>query len=71
MIPTELNTTQLHLLKMFSHLKDEIDLSELKLVLTEFYAKKVDELSDNIWIEKKLSNDKLDEILNHHLRKNN
>ncbi len=65
---TKLNVMQWHLLQMFNFTKTEKDLEELKKILLEYYQKKVDEESDRIWIEKNLSNQKLDELLNTHLR---
>jgi hypothetical protein len=64
---TKLNETQIHLLKMFQHIKDENLLIDLKRVLKDFYSKKVDNLSSKIWEEKELNNEKMDEILNTHL----
>ncbi|MEY4905894.1 MAG: hypothetical protein RLZZ292_3709 [Bacteroidota bacterium] len=68
-VATKLNPVQLHLLQMFGHLKQENHLEDFKKILADFYAKKVDELSDQLWEEKGLSDDDMDGLLNAHLRK--
>ena len=69
MVTTKLNPVQLHLLQMFEHLQDEQQLLDLKKVLAAFYAQKVDEMSDQLWDEKGLSNEDMDVLLTSHLRK--
>ncbi len=66
--PTKLNAVQLHLLQMFNFSKSENDLEEFKLILLDFYRKKVDIESERIWNEKNLNNGKMEELLNTHLR---
>ena len=56
------NPIQQHLLRMFSFNKSEDNLEELKSVLTEYYAKKVDETFDKLWDDGVLEQKKLDEI---------
>lgn len=56
------NPIQQHLLRMFSFNKSEDNLEELKSVLTEYYAKKVDETFDKLWDDGVLDQKKLDEI---------
>ncbi|MDR3093495.1 MAG: hypothetical protein LBU62_02485 [Bacteroidales bacterium] len=68
MVATTLNPTQLHLLQMFSHLKDEQNLYELREVLHDYYCRKVEEESKLIWNEKGLSNEIMNEWLNTHIR---
>ena len=68
-LATKLNPVQLHLLQMFSHLNKESHLNDLKKVLLDFYAKKVDDLSEELWEEKGLSDEDMDDLLNAHLRK--
>jgi hypothetical protein len=66
--PTRLNSVQIHLLKMFSRPIKENDLLEIKSLLSNYYAKKVDEESDKIWEEKEMNQDKIQELLNSHIR---
>ena len=68
-VATKLNPVQLHLLQMFGHLKQESHLEDLRKVLADFYARKVDELSEQLWDEKNLTDDAIDNLLNAHLRK--
>ena len=56
------NPIQQHLLRMFSFNKSEDNLEELKSVLTEYYAKKVDETFDKLWDDGVLDQKKLNEI---------
>jgi hypothetical protein len=63
-----LNATQLHLLKIFSYTKKEEDLQELKVVLLDFYQKKLDEETDRLWDEGKINDEKIEEMLNTHYR---
>jgi S-adenosylmethionine synthetase len=65
---TKLNPVQIHLLKMFSRPIKENDLLEIKTLLSNYYAKKVDEESDKIWEEKKMSQNSIQELLNTHIR---
>lgn len=65
---TKLNAVQLHLLKMFARPMSEQDLLEIKALLSNYYAKKVDDESDKLWEEKGLSQQSIDDLLNAHLR---
>ena len=65
---TLLNPVQLHLLRLFSHNRDEESLSELKEVLFNYYCQKVNEEGQRIWKEKNMSNEMMHELLNTHFR---
>jgi hypothetical protein len=65
---TTLNPVQLHLLQMFQFNKREESVNELKQVLYEYYRKKVDEESANLDIKYGMTNAKIEEILNSHIR---
>ena len=65
---TLLNPVQLHLLRMFSHNRDEESLVELKEVLFNYYCLKLNEEGKRIWKEKNMSNEMMHELLNTHLR---
>ncbi|MCE2962612.1 MAG: hypothetical protein ACK5UE_00415 [Chitinophagales bacterium] len=67
---TKFNETQIHLLNMFKYTKSENQLKEVKELLSKFFAEKVDELSDKLWKEKKLSQEEMDNILNNHIIRN-
>ena len=63
-----LNPVQLHLLQMFQGHDSEKDLDELKSVLSEYYARKVDEGMDQLWEEGKINSQTLSEWEHEHLR---
>jgi len=68
MQPTMLNPTQLHLLHIFSHNKDNESLNELKDVLFNYYCQKVNEEGSRIWKERNMNNEVMQELLNTHVR---
>ena len=65
---TMLNPVQLHLLRMFSHNRDEASLVELKDVLFNYYCQKVNEEGKRVWKEKNMSNQTMNDLLNIHVR---
>jgi hypothetical protein len=65
---TVLNPTQLWLLQMFALNGDEERLKEVKEVLYNHFCRKIDEEGRRLWVEKNMSDEMMDEILNTHLR---
>jgi hypothetical protein len=65
---TALNSTQLHILQMFSYNHNENHLKEMEEVLLMHIRKKVDEEGKRLWVEKGMSNELMDEWLNTHIR---
>ncbi len=65
---TVFNPIQLHLLQMFSRMKSEEELKELKDVLSEYYFKKVEKRAAEIYKEKGWTQDTLDAMANDHFR---
>ena len=65
---TNLNAVQMHLLKMFARHMNEQDLTEIKGLLSNYYAQKVDAESDKLWEEKNMNQQSIDDLLNTHLR---
>ena len=63
-----LNPIQLHLIEMFNYCDSESSMSELKDVLAKFYAKQVQEQADRMWDEGVLDEQKIEQILDEHLR---
>ena len=63
-----LNPTQLHLLKMFSFAKNEESLEEIKLALTAYFAKRVEDDMDALWESGEWNQEKNEAILKEHLR---
>lgn len=60
------NPIQLHILEMFNYCKTEESMEELKNVLSDFYAQKVQEEADRLWSLGELNNDAIERILNEH-----
>lgn len=65
---TTFNPTQQHLLRMFSFDDSEETLNEVKSLLSEYYYKKVDKCTDELWNAGILDKDKLDELRGMHIR---
>ena len=63
-----LNSTQLHLLKMFSFAKSEDTLCEIKKALSSYFAQKVEEGMDELWEQGIWSQEHNEAILKEHLR---
>lgn len=59
---TMFNPIQLFLLKMFERNNSEAELLEVKKVLADYYAKKLDEHMDALWDAGILDQKRLDEI---------
>ena len=60
---------QLELLKLYATDVSEKNLLEIKKLLSDFFAKKVDEEMDMLWQEKAWGNEKIEEWKNGHYRK--
>ncbi len=63
-----MNPVQLHLLEMVSYCGSEQTVSELKDVLADFYAKKVQKEADRLWDEGVLDGEAIEQILQEHWR---
>ena len=63
-----INPVQLHLLEMFNYCGSEQTVSEMKDVLSDFYARKVQEEADRLWDEGKLNAEAIETILQEHWR---
>ena len=63
-----INPVQLHLLEMFNDCGSEQTVSEMKDVLADFYAKKVQQEADRLWDEGTLNGEAIERILQEHWR---
>lgn len=63
-----LNDAQLYLLKLFEHPISEKQLSDIRQLITDYLAKQVDQLSDQVWNENGMDDAKVDQMLNMHMR---
>lgn len=67
-VATKLNPMQQYMLRVFDREFDTKQETEIKNLLSEYFAKLVDEEMDKIWEGKKMSQKDLDEALNTHYR---
>ena len=65
-IKTIFNPAQLHLLEMFNYCKTEKSMQELKDVLADYYAKKMQEEADRLWDSGELNEEAIERMLNEH-----
>lgn len=65
---TKLNSMQLFMLKMFEKQLNSKQEKEIKQLLSEYFAKQIDEEMDEIWEKRGLSQKDLDEALVTHKR---
>jgi hypothetical protein len=65
---TKLNSMQLFMVKMFEKQLDIKQEREIKQLLADYFSQKIDEEMDNIWMDKKLSQEDLDHALQTHKR---
>ena len=62
------NDAQLHILRMMSYIKTKEELYDLKNVLSDFYAKKVDAEMDELWEQGVITPATIEEWGKEHLR---
>ena len=60
--PTVFNPAQLYLLDVFSRIKSEEELNDIKQLVSDYYAKKLDAHLHQLWNEGVLDQKRLDEI---------
>ncbi len=65
---TVFNDVQMHLLQMFSYSKTQQEMDELKDVLAQYYAERVQMEADRLWDNGTLGQEAIDNILSEHLR---
>lgn len=63
-----LNQAQMEFLQLLGRIKTEEELSELRQVVCDYYARKIDEEMDQLWAEGKWDNEKNEAVLKEHLR---
>jgi len=63
-----LNQAQMEFLQLLGRIKTEEELSELRQVVCDYYARKIDEEMDRLWAEGKWDNEKNEAVLKEHLR---
>ena len=60
--PTVFNAAQLYLLDVFSRIKSDEELNDIKQLVSDYYAKKLDAHLHKLWNEGVLDQKRLDEI---------
>ena len=68
MSSTVFNPIQQHLLKMFAYDNNVERLTEIKELLTKYYAERVDQRMNQLWDDGTLDQKRLDELRGKHLR---
>ena len=63
-----LNQAQMDFLRLLAHFTKEEDVKELNDVVCAYYARRVDEEMDKLWDEGKWSEEKIEKVLQEHLR---
>lgn len=63
-----LNAAQMDFLRLLGHFKTEDQVAELRKVVCDYYARKIDDAIDQLWDEGKWDNQKNEAILKEHLR---
>jgi hypothetical protein len=65
---TVFNPMQLQLLKMFSYVRSDSQMREIKKVLSDYFFNKVEEGMDALWESGEWSEEKNEAIMKEHLR---
>ena len=63
-----LNAAQREFLQLLGRIKTEEELRELRKLVCDYYARKIDEEMGQLWAEGKWDNEKNEAILKEHLR---
>jgi len=66
--PAPLNQVQLDLLKLFERPLTAQQLQDIRSMLSQYMANQVDELGEQVWHEKKLTDKDMDKLLKSHVR---
>ena len=67
-LESPLNRHQLEILKLFSRDMDEKDLIAIKRLIVQYLGEKITNMADEVWAEKKWTNDDVKRLLNMHER---
>lgn len=65
---TLLNEAQMSVLRLLGSMKTVEEVEELRQVICDYYARKVDEEVDKLWISGQWDNEKNEAVLKEHLR---
>ncbi len=59
---TVFSPAQIRILRMFDYVKSDEELNELQSVISDYYAKKLDAMTEKMWASGELDQKRLDEI---------
>lgn len=65
---TVFNPAQMRLLQMMSYIKTDEELAELQNVISDYYAKRMDEEMDKLWDQGVINEDTIEQWGKEHLR---
>ena len=68
MASTVLNEAQLSILRLLGSMKTVEEVDELRQVICDYYARRVDEEVDKLWESGQWNDEKNEAVLNEHLR---
>lgn len=60
--PTVFNTAQLYLLDLFASIRSDEELNDIRQLVADYYARKLDVLTEEMWQSGELNQQRLDEI---------
>ncbi len=66
--PTKLSNLQIELLKLYAHKVSDDELMDIKKMLAEYFARKVDEEMDQLWEKNGWNESKVEEWKKEHAR---
>ena len=67
-VTQKLSNLQLELIKVFSYQLNDIQLIEIRDILTKYFADKATQEMDKLWIENKWNSNTIDNWVEEHLR---
>lgn len=67
-IPSKLSNLQMELLKLYPYAVSDTELSEIRLLLADYFAKKIDNEMDQLWQEKGWNEQTIEGWKNDHMR---
>ncbi len=67
-VTQKLSNLQLELIKLFSYQLDDVQLLEIRDILTKYFADKGTQEMDDLWIENKWNSNTMDNWAEEHMR---
>ena len=66
--PTKLSNLQMELLKLYPYTVSEVELQEIRHVLADYFARKIDTEMNQLWLDKGLNEQTIEDWKNEHMR---